>query len=492
MSGPPTDYVCRICRIPGHWIQQCPKFVHKTERSSYTSLRSTGQNYKYICRKCHQPGHTVKYCKASPPSNYICKICNKPGHWIQHCTSRTCHICDISGHSSESCPARNVLKLAQLNDKQMMEVAKKFCMTEQGIQKWIKICTTQQWLRIKKIDEALDRYYKWFRIYDYKNKDGIGKFLQFFQENNFKPHELGPKLIGPTISYDTCIYIGWDDYFPFDLNIDNITRRHAMYEVIKYCHNTGSSPARDMRPIHRAIGLAKHKTFHILSADYCVNDNGNDLDCKYCRNAALYHEYLATGYVQGYVQQFVPKCIAELIVLFFDVNSVRFQKIRDRNDYLLSYWRRHGVCNGKCIIIYQDGSVYLHCQNRFVLNGNAFFPEKQYKQLTEGEILQLEDLLEQYSRNNEEIDRKLCIDDFYVYASALYQYKVNGNYERLLHCKIDGAMRYYAGDIRFNNETNKNRKLWMFLNKVCKGIVGMDGDNFKMTIDQDCTTNIEW
>lgn len=52
-SAPPADYVCRLCGIPGHWLDRCP---HKAEPKQ-------------------------------PPPNYICRLCNKPGHWIQLCPS---------------------------------------------------------------------------------------------------------------------------------------------------------------------------------------------------------------------------------------------------------------------------------------------------------------------------------------------------------------------------------------------------------------------
>ena len=52
-QSPPNNYICRICNIPGHWIQQCP--------------------YKY---------HPIL---SQVPSNYVCHKCGIPGHWIQNC-----------------------------------------------------------------------------------------------------------------------------------------------------------------------------------------------------------------------------------------------------------------------------------------------------------------------------------------------------------------------------------------------------------------------
>jgi len=53
-SVPPADYVCKICKVAGHWIQNCPKAPETPK---------------------------------PPPAGYVCKICRVPGHWIQNCPS---------------------------------------------------------------------------------------------------------------------------------------------------------------------------------------------------------------------------------------------------------------------------------------------------------------------------------------------------------------------------------------------------------------------
>ncbi|TVU48907.1 hypothetical protein EJB05_00191, partial [Eragrostis curvula] len=45
---PPPPYVCRLCHIPGHFIQHCPK----------SKLPPPG----YICYKCGVPGHFIQCC----------------------------------------------------------------------------------------------------------------------------------------------------------------------------------------------------------------------------------------------------------------------------------------------------------------------------------------------------------------------------------------------------------------------------------------------
>ncbi|KAI9136169.1 CwfJ C-terminus 1-domain-containing protein-like protein [Paraphysoderma sedebokerense] len=51
---PRSDYVCKICNISGHFIQDCP-----------------------------QKGQTTS--QRGPPDDYVCKSCNEKGHWIREC-----------------------------------------------------------------------------------------------------------------------------------------------------------------------------------------------------------------------------------------------------------------------------------------------------------------------------------------------------------------------------------------------------------------------
>ena len=440
MATPPMNYVCRICDIPGHWIQQCPNKWKKSQ-SQHVQQPSKPPTY-YICHKCHQRGHWIKDCPnkfnrykhtlntnnnqnnynkiSLPPSNYICNKCHKPGHWIQQCpniikstppTNYVCYRCCQPGHWIQYCPkndfnssgqyhqiypVRNILKLVQLNDDEIMQIATDYNMTEEDITKWVNICKTQQWNRFKKIDNALDKYYKSFKVYDYKNENGIGKFLQFCELNNFKPHELGAKLIGPSITYKNCIYVGWDNNFPFDptVNINADDRKHVMHEVIKFCHIKGYSPTEvsnktNMNKIRKIVGLAKHKTYHILSDEYCVDDDGNDLDCKYCGNSNLYHIYLVTGYIGD----FVPNCIVALIVSYFESLSSRLNDIRNRNNYLLNYWRNWTAS----MVIYKDGRVYLSSRKTMIFEPNQFCPEKKFSQINQDEMERLQYLLVQHT-----------------------------------------------------------------------------------------------
>jgi hypothetical protein len=63
-SIPPLGYVCKLCKIPGHWIQSCP------DASLYPLVRDFSS-----------PNRKITY----PPDGYICRLCNVAGHWIQNC-----------------------------------------------------------------------------------------------------------------------------------------------------------------------------------------------------------------------------------------------------------------------------------------------------------------------------------------------------------------------------------------------------------------------
>lgn len=130
---PPGDYVCRLCNVPGHWLKDCCLYQPRPgnhHRSSSTSAmpvafasiqhRSAFPPGNYVCRLCNIPGHWIEQCElfephvgssngftspthgtaaanvgrarfgggafsSPPPASYVCKLCNEPGHWIQQC-----------------------------------------------------------------------------------------------------------------------------------------------------------------------------------------------------------------------------------------------------------------------------------------------------------------------------------------------------------------------------------------------------------------------
>lgn len=113
---PPGDYVCKLCNIPGHWLKDCCLFEPRPGAKPLSNAGpsrahsvSKGQQQipppgNYVCRLCGVPGHWIEQCSkfqpkrdllkggsgaSAPPRNYICNLCHQPGHWIQQCSEFT-------------------------------------------------------------------------------------------------------------------------------------------------------------------------------------------------------------------------------------------------------------------------------------------------------------------------------------------------------------------------------------------------------------------
>ncbi|KAJ1947360.1 hypothetical protein FBU59_001883 [Linderina macrospora] len=56
-APPPLDYVCKVCKISGHWISDCPERTQK-ERKTRSEVPPEG----YLCYKCRKPGHWKEKC----------------------------------------------------------------------------------------------------------------------------------------------------------------------------------------------------------------------------------------------------------------------------------------------------------------------------------------------------------------------------------------------------------------------------------------------
>ena len=286
-----------------------------------------------------------------PPSNYVCNKCHIAGHWISDCPTKysqpradyVCNICNIAGHWRKNCPCKNVLKLAQMSDEEIISTAKTYKMTSEGQEKFINICKIQQITRIRKIDNLLDEYYKSFNISDYKDKNGDGKFLKFCKENNLKLNKFGNELLGysrlineflwqtGTGTYwfndavKGCIYLNWDDNFPIHhfpgVNICGSIRKGIMYKVMRQCYLEGYLPSNSAQETRKHLGLENHVGYHINSNHNCKHLR-NGIECRYCLSRKLCHRYLLIGYmkrddVEVRVEN-VPECIIELIVRFFE------------------------------------------------------------------------------------------------------------------------------------------------------------------------------
>ena len=96
-------------------------------------------------------------------------------------------------------------------------------------------------MAFQKIDKALNLYYRALGHYDYYNDDGVGKFIEFCEENGLEAEEIEQELDAP----DTCMYVEFDDDFPFvdkEKNLDEEKKNRAIFDVLKSCYQTGLPP----------------------------------------------------------------------------------------------------------------------------------------------------------------------------------------------------------------------------------------------------------
>eukprot|EP01084_Bolivina_argentea_P290950 499948_1 len=93
----------------------------------------------------------------------------------------------------------------------------------------------------KKLDDALKLYYENVGRTDYVNNDGIGKFLQFATDNGLEEDDIDDEL-GEFVDAADCIYIDFDDDFPFESNFDDENKRkEAMFKILQNCYKFGSA-----------------------------------------------------------------------------------------------------------------------------------------------------------------------------------------------------------------------------------------------------------
>lgn len=134
----PSDrYLCRLCQIPGHYINDCPRKLaayicklcnipgHKLEDcEQFVKKHNNGNNGNvYICKLCHIPGHKLEECElfvkkqqttnfgtSINNNNYVCKLCHIPGHKLEECkqfvkkSKYICRLCNNQGHNIKDCP----------------------------------------------------------------------------------------------------------------------------------------------------------------------------------------------------------------------------------------------------------------------------------------------------------------------------------------------------------------------------------------------------
>ena len=202
----------------------------------------------------------------------------------------------------------------------------------------------------------------------------------------------------------------------------------------------------------------------------------------------------------------VPFQIIETIITFFDINSEFFAEIRNRNNYLLSYNKKHqsirfNDLSANCIdtscgiVIYDDGGIYYHAGQLYthksvppqaytkykhqnsrnnssssikMRNGRGQSKNKGYRSLfmkrylpgTQVSILRR--LIHQHCANKAPYeDERLCGNKWHSCGRG-YQLV------QALYCKVNGKIGKYDAYC----DENKYSELWNFLNDIYDKIAG--------------------
>ena len=95
-----------------------------------------------------------------------------------------------------------------------------------------------------KLDSALGVYYAQRGRHDYFDEYGRGKFLAFFEDNEFDNDHLEEAMCGDP---DDCLFTDFDDDFPMQHGAAS-----SIFDILSHCHRHGvappcaSAPARPM------------------------------------------------------------------------------------------------------------------------------------------------------------------------------------------------------------------------------------------------------
>eukprot|EP01084_Bolivina_argentea_P005132 9699_1 len=90
--------------------------------------------------------------------------------------------------------------------------------------------------KFEKIDKGLKIYYKRLGRNDYKNNEDVGKFLEYCNENGLEEVDIDDELNGDPLD---CIYLEFDEDFPFEQEYDEDTQKQKIFEIIKQCYEHG-------------------------------------------------------------------------------------------------------------------------------------------------------------------------------------------------------------------------------------------------------------
>eukprot|EP00808_Paulinella_micropora_P000970 g79670.t1 len=88
---PPAGYVCKICKVAGHWIQDCK------EKKEGGKPATAGT----VCHHCKQTGHKARDCPQPGGGEPLL-----PGGQHQQQHGDWCPLCKHRGHKAEKCPSK--------------------------------------------------------------------------------------------------------------------------------------------------------------------------------------------------------------------------------------------------------------------------------------------------------------------------------------------------------------------------------------------------
>eukprot|EP01084_Bolivina_argentea_P199751 341733_1 len=114
----------------------------------------------------------------------------------------------------------------------------------------------------QQIDTALGLYYQGLCEYDYFDNNGIGKFLNYCQEQGFEYDDIGDELADG--NEENCGYLEFDTDFPFtapNLNKNATEQRLEKFRVLQHCYKIGQPPI-------------------FTEADFGIDMESNDVESK--------------------------------------------------------------------------------------------------------------------------------------------------------------------------------------------------------------------
>ena len=168
--------------------------------------------------------------------------------------------------------------------------------------------------------------------------------------------------------------------------------------------------------------------------------------------------------------------ISQTIISFFDINSAKLERLRKRNDYLLSDFNNYqlpmqtrfdyndlgylNVYDSTCIDIYHDGAVHYHGNANMTMKPKVHDVQKKVKKLDDDdEMRELKHLILNYTENRtfsccQRVTVTECKSGLGCTMHQVLRREIEG--------KMKNEIAFYPG----YNEKNKNHELCVFLNDI--------------------------